>query len=498
MTRSRTDAYLGVDLGTSAVKVLLVGPDGAALASASERVPLTADRPLQAEQDAETWWQATTTAVRACLAGAPHAIVRAVGLTGQKHAFLPLDAHDRPLGPAVLWADGRATAEAAEMRLTFPAAARRTGFLPQPGFLVPKWLRWRREDRARAERVARLVYAKDWLRLRLTGTFATDRTEASASQAYDFRANSWSEPLTTLFDLRPETLPPVLPSTAEAGRISAAGAEATGLPVGVPVAAGAGDNEAAALGCGALGEGRVAVILGTSGTVVGWSKLRAPAGGLSWNRHVRKAGYAPTGTVLSAGRALRWIRRAAFGADFELPQVLAAAEASDPAEAPLVFLPSLVGERSPVPDPLATGAFVGLRPQHGRGHLARAVVDGVSLALADVLVLMRGAGVPVRSLHLTSGGAASDLWCGTIASASGIPVRRVTQREGPALGAAMLAAAMLREEGTLGELAERWVGLGPPEEPEPRESRRLEALGAQQRAVRNALRGVQTRPEKPA
>lgn len=490
---SHRDAYLGVDLGTSSVKVLLVDPEANVLAAGGQPVALIAERPLQAEQDANAWWEATATAIGMCLASAGNVSVRAVGLTGQKHALLALDERDEPLGPAVLWADGRATQEAEEMLAVFPSIGRRTGYLPQPGFLVPKWLRFARADKARAGRVRKLIFAKDWLRLKLTGTFATDRTEASASQAYDFRSNSWSEPLLTLFDLDPATLPPVRRSATEAGRVSKAGAAATGLPVHIPVAAGAGDNEAAALGCGALGDGRVAVILGTSGTVIGWSKLRAPAGGLSWNRHVLKTGYAPTGTVLSAGRALRWVRRAAFGRDFELDQVVEAARASDPTRAPLIFLPSLVGERSPVPDPLATGAFVGLRPQHRRGHLARAVIDGVALSLAEVLVLMRGAGVSVQSLRLTSGGAASELWRHTIAAAAGVPARPVAERESPALGAAMLAAAMLGEEGTLTELVDRWVEPGPLEEPDPGEGERLRRLGGQMRAVRNALRGVATR-----
>jgi len=488
----RADAYLGIDLGTSSVKALLVGVDGAVISAGAERLRLLADQPLQAEQDAEIWWEAAVTAIRACLGAAPAVRLRSVGLTGQKHAFLALDALNRPVGNAVLWADGRATKEATEMRLVFPAAARRTGFLPQPGFLVPKWLRFVRTEPERAARVARLIYAKDWLRLRLTGTFATDRTEASASQVYDFRRNTWSDALLGAFELDLDTLPPVLCSPAPAGEVGREGAEATGIPVGTPVAAGAGDNEAAALGCGALGDGRIAVILGTSGTVVGWSKLRATAGGLSWNRHVIKQGYASTGTVLSAGRALRWVRRAAFGRAFDLAQVLEAAAASSPTEAPLVFLPSLVGERSPVPDPLATGAFVGLRPQHGRGHLARAVIDGVSLALAEVLVLMRGAGVEVRQLRITSGGGASDLWRRTIASAAGVPVRRVAEREGSALGAAMLAAAMIGEAGTLHDLVDGWVRCGPLEEPDPQEAERLRRLGGRLRAVRNALRGVKT------
>jgi xylulokinase len=489
MTRGE-EAFLGLDLGTTSVKALLVDAAGRTLGSGRVSLELVSREPLQAEQDAEGWWRGAVAAVRACLAAAPGARVAAVGLTGQKHALLPLDEHDRPLAPAVLWADGRATAECDEVRRVFPAVARRTGALPQPGLFVPKWLRYARTRADLAARTVRLCGAKDWLRLRLTGTFATDRTEASASQAYDFRSNTWSGTLLTLWDLRPELLPPVLRSTREAGRVHAAAAEETGLPEGIPVAAGAGDNEAAALACGVVGPGTVALILGTSGTVVAWNKVRAAAGGLSYARHVVPAGYAATGTVLSAGRALRWIRRAAFPSDFTTEQMIEAAGASDPTRAPLVFLPSLVGERSPVPDPFATGAFVGLRPGHGRGHLARAVLDGVSLALAEVLVLMRGAGVAVRDVRLTSGGARSALWRGTLAAAAGVPVRRVGEREGPALGAALLAAAMTRRHGTLAGLVARWVRPGEPEPPDPAEVRRLRELGARLGAVRNALRGV--------
>lgn len=432
-------------------------------------------------------------AVRTCLAAAPEATVVGVGLTGQKHALLPLDADARPLHPAVLWADGRATAECDEVRAVFPAVARRTGALPLPGFFVPKWLRYVRREPELAARTARLCFAKDWLRLKLTGVFATDRTEASASQAYDFRKNTWSDGLLSLFDLRRDLLPPVRRSQSPTGAVSAAAAAETGLPAGVPVVAGAGDNEAAAIGSGALGEGRVAVILGTSGTVVAWSKLKAGAGGLTYNRHVLPTGYAATGTILSAGRALRWIRRTAFGRDFSMPQVLEAAAASDPALSPLVFLPSLVGERSPVPDPMATGAFVGLRPHHGRGHLARAVLDGVAIQIAEILTLMKGAGVAVKTLRVTSGGAASGLWRRTIASASGLPVERVAGDESPARGAAMLAAAMVGGRGPLTDLVDGWVAAEAPEPPDPAETERLAALGGRLRAVRNALRGIKLR-----
>ncbi len=488
--RSKNEAFLGVDVGTSAVKALIVDARGATLASAAEGLKLVMDAPLQAEQDAEGWWQATVAAIQRCLASAPKARIRAVGLTGQKHALLPLDANGRPLCRAMLWADGRAHAEANEIRSIYPAAGRRAGAHALPGLLLPKWLYLSRRHPDIAERTARLVFAKDWIRLRLTGTYATDRTEASATQLFDFRRNTWSQTLTPIFDLARSWLPPVHAPAQEAGVVDEDGAAATGLPVGTPVAAGAGDNETAALACGPVGGGVVAVILGTSGTVVGWHQYRSTAGGLVWNRHVLPTGYAATGTILSAGRSLEWIRKTAFARDTSMANVIEAARASDPAPAPLVFLPGLVGERSPVVDPLATGAFVGLRPIHTRGHLARAVLEGVALSIAEVLLLMRAAGVKVEELRLTSGGATSSLWRGLIAAAAGVPVRQVAHREGPAQGAAMLAACMTRPDTTIPDLAAAWVQPGPVEAPDEAAVQRLKRLGTLLRAARNALRGL--------
>ncbi|MCB9829808.1 MAG: hypothetical protein H6806_08630 [Planctomycetes bacterium] len=207
----------------------------------------------------------------------------------------------------------------ARARLSGRAPA--SGAHPLPGFLIPKWLRFLRNHPDAARRARRLVFAKDWLGLRLTGRHATDRSEASASQVYDFRSDDWAEELWQVFEM-PPLRAAVLRSTEIAGYVTAEASEATGLPAGVPVAAGAGDNEAAALGAGALGDGRVAVILGTSGTVVGWSLHRSPAGGLVWNRHVPQRGYAATGTVLSAGRAIDWARSTFFPPGTRMVEVL--------------------------------------------------------------------------------------------------------------------------------------------------------------------------------
>ena len=491
------DCFVGIDLGTSSVKAVAADGDGEVLASARRDLELIAQSPLQAEQDAELWWTAAQAAVRDVVDALPDPRrIQAVGLTGQKHALLPLDPQDDPVRPAFIWADGRARSEVDEMKLVFPAMRRRTGIDALPGLIVPKWLRFLRTEPELARETARICYAKDFLRLRLTGTFATDRSEASASQLFDFRSNTWSETLTTIFEVNAGTLPPVFRCIEPAGEVHADAAMATGIPVGTPVVAGAGDNEAAAVAAGALGDGRVGVILGTSGTVIGWSRLRTPAGGLVWNRHATTGGYAATGTVLSAGRAIDWARHAFFPPGTRMVEVLKEAEAVDPRVAPLVFLPALVGERSPVPDPHATGAFVGLRPMHRRGHLARAVLEGVSVAIAEVLMLMRGAGVEVRELRLTSGGSASAFWRRTIGAAAGLPVRQVAHRHGPALGAAALAAAMTGQHGNLRAISERWSSPGPQEAADMDEHRRLQRLATATRSVRNALRGVSVDTER--
>lgn len=485
--------WLGIDVGTSSVKAVFVDDQGVVRRMGSAPLTLDSPRPLHAEQDPATWWSATCAAVaeaRAGLEGGVH--IAGIGLTGQKHAFLPLDAQGQPLRPAILWADGRATDACDHMRSVFPSAGRRMGFQALPGLFLPKWIWYREHEPALADRTARLCYAKDWVRHALTGTWGTDRTEASASHIFDFRRNDWSPTLAGFFDLPPDLLPAVAPSDGAIGQVHAEAARALGLEAGVPVVAGAGDNEASALACGGVASSNLVITLGTSGTAVGWSRLRGPAGGLVWNRHVTASGYAATGTVLSAGRALRWALRAFFPEGTTVQAALAEAEATDPSRAPLVFLPSLVGERSPVADPEASGAFVGLRPRHRRGHLMRAVLEGVAIALGEVGVLLRGAGLQVEELRLTAGGAASPFWRALIAAASNLPVRRIGHDEGGAVGAALLAAAGVQRTDPAA-LATSWEQPSTLESPDAGTAERLAALTVSTRAARNALRGVHFR-----
>ena len=485
-------AFVGLDLGTSSVKGVLVDPEGVVLASAERPLEILEPAPLGAEQDAEAWWTAAVEVLRE-LARTPaqRAGRRARGAEARAAArSTPRARRCRARSCGATGARARRSRSACGACRSSgsrggPAASRSPATSCRSGCACA------RGGRRWPSATARLVFAKDWIRLRLTGTFATDRTEASASLLWDVGRKAWSEELLRAFEVPATALPEVVRSADVAGRVSEEGARLTGLPVGTPVTGGAGDNEAAALACGAVDPGTVAVVMGTSATVVAPHGERGAVGGIVWGRHATRRGYVATGVVLSAGRALEWVRRATFPSDFTAEEVVEAAAASDPRAGPLVFLPSLVGERSPSPDPHATGAFVGLRPTHGRGHLARAVLEGVALSVAEILVRMRGAGVSVNELRLTGGGAQGPVWRGWVAAAAGMAVTPVDDTHGSALGAAILAARSTgRHGGRIAEIAARWVHPLPPEAPPPAEVERLAGLAPMLSGARNALRGV--------
>jgi len=490
-------AWLGLDLGTSSLKAVLADEAGRTLGEGREPLALEAPEPLAAEQDPEAWWGAAVRAIRACVAAAGGVRVTGVGLTGQKHALLPLDGGLRPLGPAVLWADGRAASESREAARRVPALARRTGAPALPGYLVPKWLRFRARHPAEAERVAHLCFAKDWLRLRLTGELATDPTEAGASQLFDVGRRRWSPALCSAFDVPLAALPSVHACVETTGRVHEAAARETGLDAGVPVVAGAGDNEAAALACGAVAPGTAAVVLGTSGTLVAPATARGGGRGLVWGRGTLRRGVVATGVVLAAGRALAWIRDAAFGPDASFACVVEEAEAVLGDEDLPLFLPSLAGERSPVPDPEATGAFAGLRPHHGRAHLAAAVLEGVAASFGLVVAALRKAGVVVDAVRLTSGGAASAVWTRLVAAAADAPASTVGGEGGPARGAALLAAAGGASDARLAERAALWAAPSEPYEARREDVGRLARTAVRLERLRDALRRTRERPRAP-
>jgi len=418
---------VGLDVGTTGVKALTVSPEGDVLAQVEEAYALSTPQPGWAEQDPEEWWRAAASA----LEGLAVDDVAGIGLTGQMHGLVVLDERERVLRPAILWNDQRTGAECAEIeeRLGLRRLVELTGNRALPGFTAPKLLWLRRHEPEVYKRIAYVLLPKDYVRLRLTGERAIDATDASGTLLFDVAGRRWSNDILAALEIPPEWLPPVAESPEVAGHTSD----------GVPVAAGAGDQAAGALGVGVDRPGPLSVVLGTSGVVfAALEAFRAdPEGRLHSFCHAVPGAWHAMGVMLSAAGSLRWLRDAvAPGKSFET--LTGEAEAWLPGAEGLVFLPYVAGERTPHADPNARGAFVGLSLRHDRGAFVRAVLEGVAFGLRDSLELLKELGVEPRVGRVSGGGARSDLWLRIVASVLGVPLERAVVEEGAAYGAALL------------------------------------------------------------
>jgi xylulokinase len=424
-----TGALVGIDVGTSAVKGLAIDADGVVLAAAEAGYPLSTPRTGWAEQDPSDWWRATESVLDRLRAsvGQPAGI----GLSGQMHGLVALDGGDRVLRPAILWNDQRTAVECAEIEATLglDRLIAFTGNRALPGFTAPKLLWLRRHEPDVFARIARIALPKDYVRLRLCETHATDVSDASGTLLLDVAGRRWSEEMLAALELDGGVLPQVLESPVVSGVTAD----------GVPVAAGAGDQAAGALGVGVDRPGPISVVLGTSGVV--FSALAAyaadPQARLHAFCHAVPDVWHVMGVMLSAGGSLRWLRDiVAPGISYE--ELVAEAAAWPAATEGLVFLPYLAGERTPHVDPDARGAFVGLSMRHDRGALVRAVLEGVAFGLRDSLDLLTELGGRPPVGRVSGGGARSELWLEIVASVLELPLERVAVDEGAAFGAAIL------------------------------------------------------------
>jgi xylulokinase len=469
---------VGVDVGTTGVKAVALTPEGRVVARAEHAYPLSTPRPGWAEQDPEDWWRAAEAAVSS-LAG--DAI--AIGLTGQMHGLVALDEHDRVLRPAILWNDQRTGDECREIeeRVGRERLLELTGNPALTGFTAPKLLWLRRHEPETFARIRRVLLPKDYVRLRLTGEHATDVADASGTLLFDVGARRWSEPMLDALELPAEWLP----RSFESPEVSAS--TATGLPV----AAGAGDQAASAVGVGVHEPGTTAVTIGTSGVVFAPLPEFAPEpeGRLHVFCHAVPSRWHAMGVMLSAAGSLRWFRDAlAPGESFDAVTA-EAAEVKAGAEG-VLFLPYLTGERTPHADPDARGAFVGLAADHGRGVLARAVLEGVAFGLRDSLELLAGLGERPASARVSGGAARSTLWLRIVASVLGIPLERPAVEEGAAFGAALLAGVAGGAFADVAEGVERAVHVRETVEPDPDWARVYDERYEHFRAVYPALRSA--------
>jgi xylulokinase len=436
---------LGIDASTTATKALLIDGQGQVVAVAATEYPFETPQPLWSEQDPALWWDGAVQSIRGVLtqSGIDAGEVAAVGLTGQMHGLVLLDAAGGVLRPAILWNDQRTGAQCDEIRARLGKRdlIRITGNDALTGFTAPKIL-WVREHEPEVFAKARtFVLPKDYLRYRLTERIATDRAGAAGTLLLDLRRRDWSAEVLDALEIPRDFVAPTHEGPEVTGTISATAAAATGLRAGTPVVAGGGDQSAQAVGVGAVAEGIVALTLGTSGVVFATanSPFYEPDGRLHAFCHAVPGRWHLMGVMLSAAGSLRWYRdTVAPGVGFD--DLLAPAADIAPGSEGLLFLPYLTGERTPHPDPLARGAFVGLTVRHTLPHMTRSVLEGVAFGLRDSFELMKGVGLSeIRQVRVSGGGARSPLWRQILADVLDSELVTVNTTEGAAYGAALLA-----------------------------------------------------------
>jgi len=433
--------YLGVDCGTSGLKALLVGEDGASVASGARAYAPDRPKPNWSEQNPAVWRAAMAGAIADLrgAAGAAMGGLKAIGFSGQMHGAVLIDAADKPARPAILHNDMRASAEAAELDRDHPHLAEILGVKPMPGFIGPKLLWLSRHEPELRARVACVLAPKDYLRLELSGERATDMSDAAGAWLLDEEKRAWSEEAALACRAEPRWLPPLLEGSAAAGKLRPAAADEFGLPRDAIVAAGGGDAAVGAVGLGAIRAGDAFISLGTATQLIVATDryLSAPKRLVHSFAHALPERWYAMAAMLNGAGALAFAGRL-LGAS---PEALER-EAADGYDCPgpLLFLPYLSGERTPLNDPAARGVIFGMSETTSRADVVRAVMEGVAMTLAEARDCLEAAGARIQRVGLIGGGAKSGLWARMIAAATGFEVARMQSGEiGPALGAARLA-----------------------------------------------------------
>lgn len=449
--------YLGIDIGTSSVKAVLVDEHHAIVAQTSDSLVVSRPQPGFSEQEPDSWWRATVNAIRA-LPAAARAAVRSVGLSGQMHGATLLDEQDRPLRPAILWNDGRSGRECVDLERREPNARAITGNIMMPGFTAPKLLWVARHEPEIFKRTSTVLLPKDFVRLKMTGEKFTDMSDASGTAWLDVGERDWSDALLSATGLSRTNMPTLLEGTSASGTLTAAAAAELQLPR-VVVAGGGGDNAASAVGLGVVSPGQAFLSLGTSGVLfVVTDRFRPnPDRAAHAFCHCLPDRWHQMAVLLSAASVLDWV--AQLTGQTDLPRLVESAKARGIERQSPFFLPYLSGERTPHNAPHARGVFFGIRPDTSAADLTGAVLEGVALAFADGLDVLVEKGGTVGDITVTGGGARLPYWGELLAAALNRPM---TYRSGGEVGAALGAARLARL--ALGKERPEDVCLAPPVE----------------------------------
>jgi xylulokinase len=496
--------YLGIDVGTSATKALVMDARGKVLSTATEEHPTYAPKPLWSEQDPDDWWSSTVRAVRMAIrkAKVPGKQISGIGLSGQMHGLVITDGTGKPLRKSIIWNDQRSAKQATEIERAVGGAKaliRLVGNPAMTSYTLTKLL-WVRQNEPRVyDRIRHLLLPKDYVRLRLTGEYVGEVSDMSGTLMLDQRKRLWSKKILSTFEIDAQILPPVVESQEISGRLTATAASELGLAEGTPVVGGGGDQPAGAVGNGVVATGLTSAVMGTSGVVYVHSKdYRTDPGGRVGTFCSSVAGeYCLFGCILSSGGSFQWYRDVLGQAEvaeakrrkvdpYEL--LIAAAEAAAPGCEGLFWLPYLTGERTPHADPYARACWIGMHPRTGRSELARSVIEGATFAMNDAVTLIREMGVTIRQIRLSGGGARSAFWRQLQADVYGTPCATINTEEGPAYGVALLAAVGTGRFKNVREACNACIEVSRTLRPNPRMKRLYKALHAQYRRLYPALK----------
>lgn len=482
--------YIGIDLGTSAVKLLLMEGDGTVKNVVSEEYPLSFPKPGWSEQNPRDWWEAVKRGLHILLAPFDPGEVAGISFGGQMHGLVLLDEADRVIRPAILWNDGRTAKQTDYLNeeIGRERLSQYTANIAFAGFTAPKILWVRQEEPENFARIAKIMLPKDYLAYRMTGVFCTDVSDASGTLFFDVKNKCWSEEMLEICGIRPGQLPRVFESSQLVGCVREETARELGLPAGVKVAAGAGDNAAAAVGTGTVGDGSCNISLGTSGTVFISSRNFRVDENNALHAFAHADGhYHLMGCMLSAASCNKWwmdeiLRTKEYEKEQQTIQNLG--------ENSVFFLPYLMGERSPHNDPNARGAFIGMSMDTSREEMTQAVLEGVAFGIRDSLEVAKKLGISIERSKICGGGARSPLWRKIIANVLNLKIDVLDSEEGPGLGGAMLAAVACGEYADVEEAAKKIVRIAHTIEPDPQIAKKYEVQYRKFRKLYPALRGV--------
>ena len=461
--------YIGIDLGTSACKLLLADEDGRILNIVSKEYPVEFPQPGWSQQDPEDWWRAVRAGVPELLAGFDASQVAGIGCGGQMHGLVALDKDGRVIRPAILWNDGRTEAQVRYLNeeVGTEKLLAWTGNIAFAGFTAPKILWMRDEEPELFSRIAHIMLPKDYLIFRLTGTYATDASDAAGMLLLDVGGRSWSPEMLELCGISEGMLPHVFESYEAIGCVRDDVADELGLPRGVVVAAGAGDNAAAAVGCGVVGAGSCNISLGTSGTVfIPTARFSAGLGDRIHSFCHADGAWHLMGCILSAASCNKWWAEDILGTDDYAGEQAGIDAASVTPDLPY-FLPYLMGERTPHNDTAARGAFVGMNMATTRADMTRAVLEGVAFAIRDSVEIARGLGVSLERSMVCGGGSKSRLWMEMLASICNLTLEMPATEQGPGYGGAILAMVAAGAYPSVSEACRALVTVRGTVEPDP-------------------------------